>query len=689
MVHTGCYHCPTDHRGDRMPTFDVTIGKKHIKKEGDMKGKNYFLLGCCFVFFLFISNIVLAVPGMVTYQGKLANPDGAPVDNGTYTIQFSIYDVTSGGTALWSETQSVLITDGVYNVTLGSVTPIPTDILDYPALYLGMKVEDDSEMIPRQEITSTFYALRAGTADAITESGIQTVMISDHAVTSEKIAPGAVTSNQLGTDAVDSANIVTGAVGSDEIADDAITADDLAFNYAGSTSKGGPAIDLSCAGCISSSEVATPLELTGSIANESIISGLNTLTSGIGIAGLQTGYGFSDFPSGMGKAGGFFGGRNGVVAVSKADSGKGVYGEAAGANAFGVYGKAGADCIAGYFERGDIIKSLNAYYNDDVAVEDHDAILGLYSDDAGSAGSGITLGEIDNLGFLRNKWSVYRTTGTAAQLRFTFGTDRSYANNPTVLTLDDSGYVGIGTSSPDAKITIFGDGSGVGQGMLSIKNLNEDAGIKLYDGTGADHLRHTIYNEAGTDILRIAPGGAPSDGISVNQSGRVGIGTGTLPLTAKLVVAGRTKTQELEITGGSDLSENFDISESSARMKPGMVLSIDPVHAGKLVITREAYDRKVAGIVSGAGSIRPGLLMGQKGTNADGAFPVAISGRVYCLADATYGSIQPGDLLTTSSTPGHAMKVTNYQEAQGAILGKAMSSLDKGKGLVLVLISMQ
>jgi hypothetical protein len=68
---------------------------------------------------------------------------------------------------------------------------------------------------------------------------------------------------------------------------------------------------------------------------------------------------------------------------------------------------------------------------------------------------------------------------------------------------------------------------------------------------------------------------------------------------------------------------------------------------------------------------------------------VALSGRVYALADASEGSIQPGDLLTTSNTPGYAMKATDRERSHGAIIGKAMSPLEKGEGLVLVLINLQ
>jgi hypothetical protein len=62
---------------------------------------------------------------------------------------------------------------------------------------------------------------------------------------------------------------------------------------------------------------------------------------------------------------------------------------------------------------------------------------------------------------------------------------------------------------------------------------------------------------------------------------------------------------------------------------------------------------------------------------------------VYAWADASYGSIEAGDLLTTSATAGHAMKVSDHRRAQGAIIGKALTALDEGTGLVLVLVSLQ
>ena len=153
---------------------------------------------------------------------------------------------------------------------------------------------------------------------------------------------------------------------------------------------------------------------------------------------------------------------------------------------------------------------------------------------------------------------------------------------------------------------------------------------------------------------------------------------------------GITTVKVLQLEGGADLAEPFDVAADDVSAKPGMVVTIDPQNVGKLVVSHEAYDSKVAGVISGAGGIKPGMVMGQKNSIAHGEHPIALTGRVWTLCDASDTAIQPGDLLTTSGTSGHAMKVLDSARAQGAIIGKAMSRLAQGeRGLVLVLVSLQ
>lgn len=150
---------------------------------------------------------------------------------------------------------------------------------------------------------------------------------------------------------------------------------------------------------------------------------------------------------------------------------------------------------------------------------------------------------------------------------------------------------------------------------------------------------------------------------------------------------GRVTTDELMINGGSDFAENFDVIDA-VDLVPGMLVSISDAK-GNLAITKLKRDKKVVGIVSGANGIETGLVMGQKGSIADGDVPVALSGRAYVYANTENGPIEAGDFLTSSSIAGYAMKVKNVKKAQGAIIGKAMTALEEGSGFVLVLVNLQ
>ena len=144
----------------------------------------------------------------------------------------------------------------------------------------------------------------------------------------------------------------------------------------------------------------------------------------------------------------------------------------------------------------------------------------------------------------------------------------------------------------------------------------------------------------------------------------------------------------IAIQGGCDLAEPFQISASHQEIPEGSVVVIDEENPGHLKLSEQPYDARVAGIVSGANGINPGIQMHQEGV-LEGGKNVALSGRVYVQADVSNGPIKPGDLLTSSTIHGHAMRVSDHSRAQGAILGKAMTGLKDGNGMVLVLVSLQ
>lgn len=132
------------------------------------------------------------------------------------------------------------------------------------------------------------------------------------------------------------------------------------------------------------------------------------------------------------------------------------------------------------------------------------------------------------------------------------------------------------------------------------------------------------------------------------------------------------------------MAEQFDVAPQVADdddIGPGAVVVLDG--EGALAPCKQSYDTCVAGVVSGAGDRVPALVLDRK-ERVKGA-GIAVVGKVWCRADASSQAIQVGDLLTTSSTPGHAMPAVDREAAFGAVLGKALTPLASGTGLVLVL----
>ena len=146
----------------------------------------------------------------------------------------------------------------------------------------------------------------------------------------------------------------------------------------------------------------------------------------------------------------------------------------------------------------------------------------------------------------------------------------------------------------------------------------------------------------------------------------------------------------LSVTGdvqlaNADCAEDFDVVDQELA-EPGTVM----VLAGGTTLARSErpYDRRVAGVVSGAGGYRPGIVLDRAGVSTLRR-PIALVGKVFCKVDATAHPIDVGDLLTTSEAPGHAMRATDPAQAFGAVIGKSLGALASGRGLLPVLVALQ
>jgi hypothetical protein len=179
-------------------------------------------------------------------------------------------------------------------------------------------------------------------------------------------------------------------------------------------------------------------------------------------------------------------------------------------------------------------------------------------------------------------------------------------------------------------------------------------------------LRFTV-RDATTDsfLFQVGPYGAETAVAWIDGAGK-GVFTGGLQVD------------------GMDLAEHVSVDGPMSQYEPGDLLEISDTTGSSFRLTTRAYSSAVAGVYSTA----PGILAG--GTNeAGGNVPLAIVGIVPCKVTAANGPINPGDLLVSSATPGHAMKGTDRSRMLGAVVGKAMESLREGTGVIRVLVSLQ
>jgi hypothetical protein len=285
--------------------------------------------------------------------------------------------------------------------------------------------------------------------------------------------------------------------------------------------------------------------------------------------------------------------------------------------------------------------------------------------------------------------------------------------------VDHAGNVGVGTPSPVATLDVRGQGAF--QGPLAVNNraavgsgLGEpptddraaitfgatDTSSAYYFGAYTSDTRNNtafgLYSYATQKWLQIWE---PSGQVTFLNRVDVGIGQGgpdptsLLQVGGALTVVGLIKAEgDVTVGGdvllsGADCAEQFDVSADAELPEPGTVVVLGD--DGGLAVSQEAYDRKVAGVVSGAGDYKHAIVLDKRPGPADGRVAVALAGKVYCNIDAGYAPIAVGDLLTTSPTPGHAMKATDPSRAHGSIIGKALQALDGDRALIPILVALQ
>jgi hypothetical protein len=501
----------------------------------------------------------------ISYQGKMTDASGTPL-TGSYTVLFSLYEVSSGGTALAADTHVVQAAKGLFTTQVTA----DSQLFDGRALWLGIKVGADAEMTPRQEFRPVPYALSLKPGSWITSNDVSSAL---NLQNTEKfgIALNISTSN------ISSKGVSARTTGLNSPAFFAYTS--------GDTSNG------------------LSIRTDG--------------TGGLGVFAYTTGNessGLTAFTTGVTSPG--------VSAITSGLSSPGVSAKTSNSNSLGVSA------------------STTGQYSD-----------GLHAATYGGSSPGVS--------------AITSGSGSTGVLVDTQG-----VSSPGVF-IDTQGGSSTGVS-----VNTEGDSSdGV---YISTDGINSEGVYVSTYGATSEGI-YAITSGTSSHAIYANAKGASSYGALVysNQSSAIYASTSRADNKYGIYTPDYLYAKGTQVPA-ADVAEYMPVTVDAT---PGTVLVIGP--DGKLMPSTTAYDTRVAGIIS----TEPGVSLGTREDGNPGEALIAVAGRVPCKVDATFAPIHAGDLLTSSNTPGYAMKATDPKI--GTVLGKAMGNLESGTGTIEVLVTLQ
>lgn len=636
-----------------------------------------------------------AIPETMSYQGVLRDAAGDPVADGDYLITFALYDTPTGGSVLWSESQTLPVAGGLFNATLGSVTAIglPFDV----PYWLGISVGGDPELSPRVELTSAPYARRAEFADVAVSDGDWTVNGYDIYRYGGNVGIGATTTPMYPLDVwgdwngfmgirIKNDNVNgqsrEGIYFSNEDGDVAgiFTYDDgsaypnamvIANNRPGGNVRlntaGTERVRIDNAGNVGIGET-NPSSLLD-VGGTAEVAGFQMATgAGAGRVLTSDASGVGTWQEVSGFALPFEGSAavaetNAVFKIWSTDTGSAIYGQ----NTHSLGGTAGyiADTFYGvlgeHFESGNF-GYLGGHYH---------AIHGKARTMDGTAIYG-------------------RHDPTMNSGRIGTDTHAGYFNGDVTVS---GGALGIGVEAPGDELDVAGEVdvvSGDYHEALDVQNTYSGGMGRVVN------FDRTQDPSAANDILEIsAPATAP-DNFQFIECDRGGVTEWAVQGN------GTTTARAAHISQDVQLCEMMAVRGGARSAAPGDVMVIDPASGRTLARSSGARSTLVAGIYCA----EPGVVGSNRGWVRDGAtdegraanysiadmatefdeIPLAVVGVVPCRVSAENGAVSPGDLLVTSDTPGHAMR--DASPAPGTIVGKALGRLDAGTGMIDVLVTL-
>ncbi|MBV8701500.1 MAG: hypothetical protein JO052_27170 [Bradyrhizobium sp.] len=264
-------------------------------------------------------------------------------------------------------------------------------------------------------------------------------------------------------------------------------------------------------------------------------------------------------------------------------------------------------------------------------------------------------------------------------------------DDQTRIRMDATGLIAINDANANNRFSVDATGN------LIVSDSNGTPTILLNPQAGTITILGVTFQAQATVTLDPGQGVTLADalgntatyqasGWTVNGTAGCAINGGDLNVNGNAFVTNNMTVQGDVFLPGADCAEQFEVAGATS-LEPGMVVVIDD--SGMLRESDQPYDRRVAGVISGAGTCPPGIVLNRHGPDDGKRASVALIGRVFCKVDATMSGIAVGDLLTTSPVPGHAMCASDSRLAFGAVLGKALQPLADGRGLIPILVALQ
>jgi len=232
------------------------------------------------------SSALAQVPRVLHYQATLIE-ESYPVE-GTVDVELAFYSDSTGGSPVsgWSEMRpDVPVEAGRMSLLIGSQTPLPDALFAATPLYLQVSV--DSEPLPRMQVASTAYALRATLAEGVVPGSVVAAALADGAVTSAAIADGAVTRQALSEASVATTAVADGAITASKLAPNAVSTRVLADGAVTSAKLGPSAVvgSVLADGAVTRGKLGNGSVTASKIATGAVVSSLNELTDGVRLVG--------------------------------------------------------------------------------------------------------------------------------------------------------------------------------------------------------------------------------------------------------------------------------------------------------------------------------------------------------------------------------------------------------------------